>query len=101
MSAQQLILVVAVGAAALALWLDVRLESRTPRTVTWTLVHLGASVIALQVMPSLVTLVAGGSEEPARKVAATLLVFLPVLIYCWLSAIWFLKLVQRATQLRL
>jgi hypothetical protein len=52
-------------------------------------------------MPLLVTLVVGGSEDPARKVAATLLVLLPVLTYCWLSAIWFMKLVQRATQFRL
>jgi hypothetical protein len=101
MSAQQLVLAVAVGAAAIALWLDVRLESRTPRTVTWTLVHLGGSIFALRVMPLLVTLVVGGSEDPARKVAATLLVLLPVLTYCWLSAIWFMKLVQRATQFRL
>ena len=58
-------------------------------------------MLALQVMPQLVTLIVADSDQPARKVAATLLVLLPVLTYCWLSAIWLLKLVQRAAHPRL
>ena len=85
----------------MALWVDVKLESRTPRTATWTFVHLGGAMLALQMMPLLVVLVVADTEAPARKVAATLFVLLPVLTYCWLSAIWLLKLMQRAAQLRL
>ena len=100
MGAQEFMLIVAVGAAAIALWLDVRLDRHMPRRVTWTIFHLGCAMLALQAMPQLVSLVVAGSEDPARKVAATLLVLLPVLTYCWLSAIWLLKLVQRSTHLR-
>jgi hypothetical protein len=85
----------------MALWFDRRLEAWTPRTVTWTLVHLGGSMLALQVMPQLVTLVVAGSQDPLRKVVATLFVLLPVLTYSWLSALWLLKLLQRSAQLRL
>jgi hypothetical protein len=101
MSGQEFILVVALGAAALALWLDVRLAARTPRSVVWTIANLGGSLAALQVMPSLVTLVVAGGDDPSRQIAATLLVLLPVLTYCWLSAIWLLKLLQRVAQPRL
>jgi hypothetical protein len=101
MSAQEFLLVVALGAAAIALWLDVKLPSRGPRTVTWTVVHLCGSIFALQVMPQLVALVVADSDQASRKVAATLLVLLPVLTYCWLSTIWLLKLVQRSAQPRL
>jgi hypothetical protein len=85
----------------MALWFDRRLEAWTPRTVTWTLVHLGGSMLALQVMPQLVMLVVAGSQDPLRKVVATLFVLLPVLTYSWLSALWLLKLLQRSAQLRL
>ena len=101
MSAQEFVLVLAFAAAAIALWFDVRLASRTPRSATWTLAHLGVSILAIQVMPQLVTLVVGGAQDPARKIAAALFVVLPVFTYFWLSAIWLLRLMQRASQLRL
>jgi hypothetical protein len=100
-SPQFFLLVVAVGAAAIALWVDARLQSWTPQRLTWTIVHLGGAMAALQVMPRLVALVVGGTEDPSRQVAATVLVLIPVLTYCWLSALWLLKLVQRGSQLRL
>ena len=88
------------GAALLALWSDVKLEPRTPRTAMWTFVHLVGSMLALQVMPLLVAWVVADTDDPARKLTATLFVLLPALTYCWLSAIWLLKLMQRAAQLR-
>lgn len=99
MNVQGLVLVVAVGAAAIAVWLDVRLDRRTPRTVTWTFVHIAFAILALQTMPRLIVFVAG-SESPGRKVAAVLAVLLPILTYSWLATIWLLKLVQRAAHLR-
>ena len=92
---------VAVGGATIALWLDVRLAARTPRSAAWTFFHLGTSMLGLAVMPQLIVFMVGDAEEPARKLAATMLVVLPVLTYFWLSAIWLLKLMQRAAQLRL
>jgi hypothetical protein len=99
-STQGLLLAVALGAAALAMWLDVRLEPRTPRTVTWTLAHTAGSLMALQALPGLLVLVVAGGDSPARKIGAVMLVLLPVLTYCWLAAIWLLKLVQRAAHMR-
>jgi hypothetical protein len=92
--------VVALGAAAIALWVDARLAARAPRTVMWTFVHLGGALLALQLMPDLISMVVGGSDDPARKIAATFLVALPALTYCWLAAIWLLKLIPRTAQPR-
>jgi hypothetical protein len=100
MSAQGLVYAVALGAAAMAVWVDVRLESRTPRSVKWTLSHLFVAMVALQVMPKLLTVVVAGSDSPVRKITAVLMVLLPVLTYTWLAAIWLLKLVQRAAHMR-
>src|SRR3954467_11599953 len=101
MSNQAFVLVVALGAAAIALWIDVRLKSRTPRRPKWTIVHLGASFVVLQVMPALVALMVAGADEPGRKMAAIFLLVLPALTYTWLSAIWLLKLLQRVALLRM
>jgi hypothetical protein len=100
MSTQGLMFVVALGAAAIAVWLDVRLEPLTPRSAIATLGHTAGSIMALQVMPKLLTLVVAGSDSPARKMLAVMAVLLPVLVYCWLAAIWLLKLVQRSAHLR-
>ena len=80
-----LVLVFALAAGALALWLDMRLEERAPRTITWAFVHTAAAIMALQLMPQLMVLI---------------IVLLPALVYAWLATIWLLKLVQRAAHLR-
>ena len=100
MNVQGLVVAVAVGAAALALWLDFRLDARTPRTLGWVFVNTAGSILALQVMPQLLALVVAGSDSPVRKLIAVMVVLLPVLTYCWLAAIWLLKLVQRSARLR-
>jgi Na+/melibiose symporter-like transporter len=101
MSAQELVLAVALGGAVIAVWLDVRLESRAPSTATWIAVHLVGAMLALQLMAPLVTLMVAGSDQPARRMAALLLVVLPAFTYISLSAIWLLKLIRRAAQPRL
>jgi membrane glycosyltransferase len=100
MTAQELVLAIAIGAAAVALWLDARLESRTPSTAAWTAVHLCASTLALSVMPLFVKLLVAGTGGPVRVIAAVLVLVLPVFTYCWLSAIWLLRLLQGATRVR-
>jgi hypothetical protein len=100
MTAQELVVAIAIGAAAVALWLDARLKSRKPASTAWIAVHLFASVLALSVMPLFVKLVVAGTGEPVRVIAAVLLLVLPAFTYCWLSAIWLLRLLQDATRIR-
>ena len=95
-----LVLVFALAAGVLALWLDTRLEEHAPRTFTWAFVHTAAAIMALQLMPRLMVLVVAGSDSPARKMLGVFVVLLPVLVYAWLATIWLLKMVQRAAHLR-
>jgi hypothetical protein len=97
---QGLILAVAFGAGAIALWLDVRFKERSPRTATRTIAHVVVSLIFLQLSPALVMLVVAAGESPARKMVAIFAVLLPALSYVWLSSIWLLKLLQRAAHMR-
>jgi len=100
MTAEELVLAIAIGAAAVAFWLDARLESRRPFTAAWTAVHLCASMLALSVMPLFVKLLVAGTGEPIRVIAATVLLVLPAFTYCWLSVIWLLRLLQGLTRVR-
>ena len=93
-------LVVAVGAALIALWLDVRVRRPQPRGVVSTLVNLGAAFIVLSEMPVPVAAIVGGSDSAARKMAALFLCALPALIYAFLSVVWFFKLAQSMMRLR-
>ena len=43
----------AVGAGAIALWLDVRFKARSPQTVVRTLAHMAVSLLFLQLSPAL------------------------------------------------
>jgi hypothetical protein len=95
-----LVLAVAIGAGAIALWLDVRFKERGPRTVMRTLAHVALSLFLLQTSPALVVLVVAAGDSPARKMVAVFAVLLPALSYVWLSSIWLIKLLQRSAHMR-
>jgi hypothetical protein len=99
-SVQGLLFFVALGAAAIAVWLTVRFPSREPRNVRWSFMHMGISIFAVMLMPKLIALVVNGSDLYVRKMAAVFVVVLPLLTYAWLATIWILKTVQRAAHLR-
>ena len=100
MSTQGLILVVALGAALVALWLDVRVRRPQPKGAVWTLVNVGASFTVLAAMQIPIAAIVGGGDSPARKMAALFLVIFPALIYAFLSIVWFFKLAQTMMRLR-
>jgi hypothetical protein len=96
MGVNGLVLVFALAAGPLALWVDLRLRERAPRTVAWAFVHTVGALMVLRLMPKLMVLVIAGSDSPARKMLGIFSVLLPALVYAWLATIWLLKLVQRA-----
>jgi hypothetical protein len=97
---QGLVLAVAVGAGAIALWLDVRFKEHSPQTAMRTFAHLAVSLLFLQLSPALVVLVVAAGDSPARKMVAVFAVLLPALSYVWLSSIWLIKLLQRSAHMR-
>ena len=93
MTTHSLVLTFVVGAALLAAWIDHTWAGRMPRTVGRALVHVTGGLLALGLAPSLM---AGLSpqDSPTRAMAALLALFLPALVYCFMSWIWVIRLVQ-------
>ena len=100
MSVQGLLLLVVLGAALIACWLDVRVRRPQPRGVFSTLLNMGAAFAVLSAMPATMMAVVGDSDSPVRKMAALFLVTFPAFAYAFLSVLWFFKLAQSMMRVR-
>lgn len=95
MSIQAFVMVEAVGAALLALWLVVRYPGAGPTSLRGAAVQIGASVLLGWALAPLTTLVVG-SGVPAAALIAALLVVLPALVYIFMAWAWMVKVLQGA-----
>jgi hypothetical protein len=93
MTVQTLVLVLALGAALLALWIDVRFPRLAPQDFRTAALHVLAALLTVQLL-----LASGathwGSASPAAMVASMMTVSLPALTYEFLAALWLIKLTQ-------
>jgi len=96
---QGLIVAVALGAAALALWLEVRLGHRAPERAVWIFGHAVAALAAFNLAPRLADLLST-DDSLARRMLALFVVVLPAFVYAFLASIWVIKLIQRSLRLR-
>jgi len=93
MTVQTLVLVLALGAALLALWVDLRFPRLAPTEFRPAIMHVMAALISAQlVMATGLTNVLTGSV--ATMVGGLLLLALPMLVYEFLAALWVIKLTQ-------
>jgi hypothetical protein len=76
-----------VGAAALALWSDVRFPGLQPESVRARFVHAGLSTVAVLAIPV-------PSTPGAVQMAVLMGIFLPALVWAFVSAIWLLRSLQ-------
>ena len=76
----------ALGAAALALWVDERAAPSRPESVTRRIGHAGAAIAAFYLVGS----VSSGYAETgaATRLALLFCAFLPCCIYLFLTAAW-------------
>jgi hypothetical protein len=89
----QLATAILVGAAALALWVDVRLGDRGPQSMKKIVMHGAAAFIAVRVMAELAPAAMHQGSTAITMVALFALV-LPGWIYAFLASLWALKLVR-------
>ena len=95
MSIQAFVLVEAVGAALLALWLVVRFPGSGPTSFRRAAIQIAVSMVVGWALAPLTTLVVG-SGVPAAAFLAAFLVVLPGLIYVFLAWAWMVKVLQGA-----
>jgi hypothetical protein len=84
-----------VGSAGLALWLDVRLGERSPRSLTRVLIHVAVAWLAVH----LVVVFGIPLIDPTSRIQTVLvlsLLVLPGWMYAFLVSIWMMKLVRSA-----
>ena len=94
MSADAFAVALTLGAAGLALWVAVRFAGVAPTRGTTILVHLGVSLVAIQVAPSALASAFELEESVPLAVAALIGVVLPAFAYAFLSALWLMRALQ-------
>ena len=93
MSALEVGTAVLVGSATLALWLDVRLGERCPRSLLTILVHGAGAFVVVRLAAALAPqLIDPGSK--ARTVSTLCLIVVPTWIYGFLVSLWAMKLIR-------
>ncbi len=99
MDSSGLVFMIVAGAAVLALWVDQRFNL-APGGLFARSAHVAAAVIVLMASPAVMQpIIAEGSSVP-RTMVALFAIFLPSLVYAFLTGIWFMRLVQSAMSTR-
>jgi len=78
------------GAALLAFWLLLRFPERGPHDVTKALVHVGVSVVLVQLIVPAIHVVSG-TGLPAAQFVVSFGIVLPALTYVFLAAAWMIR----------
>jgi len=79
---------------ALAVWADVRWPKLMPKELRGTIIHVAASIVALQILVKAALVIGHGSP---RLMLVTIVTFIvPALVYCLIAGIWVMKLAQGA-----
>jgi hypothetical protein len=81
------VLVLTVGAALLALWIDVRLPKLAPASLKRVILHVAVALVGLHLIP--------GIAATVTLYLALFAVVLPALVYTFLTALWFIRIAQR------
>lgn len=79
----------AMGAALLGLWADVRLGPRRPESASRRFIHAGIAFALVQLATAVFGHMADGTNPQGAFLAFLLL--LPSLVYAFLTALWLLR----------
>jgi hypothetical protein len=90
MTAASFVFVLAIGAAAIALWIAVRLPRFGPANLPRALLHVLLSVVVASAMTRAIAAVVG-VWVPAGEFVAVFGIALPALTYMFLSAAWLMR----------
>jgi hypothetical protein len=78
------------GAALLAFWLVMRFPERGPADMTKALLHVGVSVVLLQLVVPAIHVVRD-TGVPAAQLVVSFGIVLPTLTYVFLAAAWMIR----------
>lgn len=90
------VICMALGSAAIALWVKARFPRLAPRTIGLALLHVAAAMLAGQLLVPAGLGAAGALGSHAWIVVGLLGVALPALVYAFLACAWMIGLAQGA-----
>jgi hypothetical protein len=96
MTVHQFLMVLTVGAAAIALWINARFPKLAPDGIRTAIIHVGAAMLVGQVLLPSLTDVIPGSNPVMRALVITFILGLPALVYTLLASIWVIRIAQGA-----
>jgi hypothetical protein len=96
MSTGLLLSCMALGAGAIALWIHVRIGSGrlAPSNLRVALIHVGASLVVGQLAVPVLMKVLLAGDSPLLTLVAIFGIAFPALVYCLLSSIWMIRMLQ-------
>jgi hypothetical protein len=80
------------GAAATAVWVEVRFPRLAPSSLGGAVLHVGGTIVAAQLLTPLATHLLGGSAF--LTLVSTFAVGFPALVYTLLVAIWVIRILR-------
>jgi hypothetical protein len=81
----------AIGAILLAGWLDWRFDERRPVSVMRRAIHAAAAYAVLQAATAGAHYLIGENAGDARRLSVLFLLFLPSLVYAFLTGLWLMR----------
>jgi hypothetical protein len=97
MTVTEFLVALALGAGAIALWINFRFPGLAPENLRTVVIHVGvAMLVGMSVVPAIDAYVSGNVSPLVRAVVITFLVGLPALIYALLTSIWVIVMAQGA-----
>lgn len=97
MTVSQFLIALALGAGAIALWINHRFPKLAPERLGTAIIHVGiAMVIGQAIFPAVDALFTANLPPLARAAVLTFIVGLPALIYALLASIWVILIAQGA-----
>jgi hypothetical protein len=101
MTVTQFLVALALGAGAIALWINNRFPGLAPGRMVVAFIHVGiAMVIGMALVPAIDAFVEASVSPLMRAIVITFLVGLPALIYALLTSIWIIFIAQSAMKMR-
>jgi hypothetical protein len=89
-----IVVLIALGAAAIALWVDVRFPGIAPRNVRGILIHAALAVAAGQLLAPAGLNFVRGLESHVLTLVGVFGVAFPAIIYAMLVGVWTIKTAQ-------
>jgi hypothetical protein len=91
MSPAIFVLFLALGAAIIALWIDIRFPGLAPETLRANFIHAAVAFVALTIVPVVIEPMFSVGQSLAVQLVALFGILFVVLVYAFLAFTWLVK----------